>query len=116
MHLSPFHSLHASAYRAGNHIASDHVAVHVDNTVARDVLVLTRDDYDWTNWAGQIRHSWLIGARSVGTIQAQGGWHRSRYAYFGLREQTERLETPEAVDEAVAMFQPELGATVGSNE
>lgn len=116
LHLSPFRILHASAYHASNHIASDLLAVNADQAADPDLLILTRDDYDWTNWAGQIRHSWLIGARSVGTIQAQGAWHQSRYAYLSVKAATEPLTTPEAIDEAAAAFQPELGTSLGSDE
>ncbi len=116
LRLSPFQTIHASAYRAGNRIASDLAASNTGNADSTDVLVLTRDDYDWTNWAGQIRHSWLIGARSVAMVQLQGGWHDSRYAYRGLRTETEPLTGPGALDAAIADFEPQLGTAGGSEE
>lgn len=114
LQLSPFRSLHASAYRAGNQITSDHIALNTDHTTGQDVIVLTRDDYDWTNWVGQLRHSQLLGARSVGTIQVRGGWHASHYAYRGLREGIE--DGTEGVDEAVARLLPGLDEAGGSEE
>ena len=116
LRLSPFRSIHASAYRARNRIASDLAAVNSDNLSEADLLVLTRDDYDWTNWAAQIRHDWLIGARSVGTVQLQGGWHDSRYAYRGLLDQIAPLMGEAALEQAIAAFEPELGHAGGSEE
>ena len=116
LHLSPFRTLHVSGYRASNNIASELLAVNADQAAAPDLLILTRDDYEWTNWAGQIRHSWLIGARSVGTFQVQGASHRSRYAYLSVRASTDPLTTPEAIERAAATFEPELGRSLGSDE
>ena len=116
LHLSPFQTVHVSGYRASNNIASELLAVNADQAADPDLLILTRDDYDWTNWAGQIRHSWLIGARSVGTLQVQGASHRSRYVYFSVRASTDPLTTPEAIEQAAATFEPELGRSLGSDE
>ena len=116
LRLSPFRTFHASAYRAGNHIASGLAALNTDDPAGADLIVLTQDDYDWTNWAGQVRHSWLIGARSVGSVQAQGGWHTSRYLYRGLWAETEPLAAPGAAEAAVASLQSQLEAARGSRE
>ncbi len=117
LHLSPFRTLYASAYRAGNHIASELLAVNSDNPDNLDRLILTRDDYDWTNWASQVRHSWLIGARSIGTLEVQGSWHRSQYTYHALQDSTEPLVTPEDVEQALATYQQVLDTkTPGSDE
>ena len=116
LRLNPFRTVHASAYRARNRIASDLAAVNSENLPDADLLILTRDDYDWTNWAGQIRHDWLIGARSVGMVQFQGGWHDSRYLYKGWRGQIEPLRDEVAFEEAIVAFEPRLSGAGGSEE
>src|SRR5690606_23938002 len=50
--LSPFRMLRASLYRAGNHVASELGAFNQGLSPEADNLMLTRDDYDWLNWAG----------------------------------------------------------------
>ena len=98
LHLSPFRILHASLYRARNHLASDLAAVSTSEEA--DQLLLTRDEYDWANWAGQVQHHWLLGARSMGTVQVQASRHASHYYYGSTRLDAEALTTPEAVQQA----------------
>src|SRR5690606_21445970 len=108
LHLSPFRVLYASAYQARNHIASEGAAFHSGSEGGR--LVLTRDDYDWDNWAGQVRHSWLLGARAIATVGVQGAVHASRYAYHALAPAAEGIATPAQLEAAAAGFSDALGA------
>ncbi|HMB93547.1 MAG TPA: hypothetical protein VKP65_22025, partial [Rhodothermales bacterium] len=102
LHLSPFRVLHASVYRARNGLSSDLAAVNPGSGEDADQLLLTRDEYDWANWAGQVQHHWLFGARSMGTVQVQASRHASHYLYSSTRLYVEDLSTPEAVQQAAA--------------
>ncbi len=115
VHLSPFRVLHASAYRAGNHIAADLSALNADSPADADQLFMTRDDYDWENWAGQVRHSWLLGARSIATLHVLGGLHASSYTYGGLRAPVPHALSAPARDRAADSLRA-LPAPPGSDE
>ncbi|MDZ4698809.1 MAG: carboxypeptidase-like regulatory domain-containing protein [Rhodothermales bacterium] len=82
-HFGPFRVLNASVYRATNGIRSVMQGINANGQDQQE-LMYTRDDYDWTNWAAQVRHSWILGARSVASVQARGSWHDSRYGYQAL--------------------------------
>lgn len=114
LHLSPFRILHASLYRARNRLASDLVAVSMGTDV--DQLLLKRDEYDWANWAGQVQHHWLLGARSMGTLQVQASRHASHYLYGAARLDTFMLTTPEAVQQAAAEAWPAFSEGGGYGE
>lgn len=116
LHLNPFHVLHASAYRARNQLGSELAAVNMDAPTGPDHLILTQDDYDWTNWAAQVRHSWLLGARSVVTTQAQGSWHASRYGYLALHQDVTGVETAAQLEATVEGLRPGLAGRRGSDE
>ncbi len=116
LHLSPFRTLYVSAYRARNHITSDLTAVNADAATTEDRLVLTRDNYDWVNWAAQVRHSWLLDARTTAAVQVNGSWHDSHYAYHAIQTPVGTLETPEQVDQAAAVWWPRIGEFLGNVE
>ncbi|MEZ4703284.1 MAG: carboxypeptidase-like regulatory domain-containing protein [Rhodothermales bacterium] len=83
VHLSPFRTLQASVYRATNGIRSEMRGINV-NGQSEQELMYTLDDYDWTNWVAQVRHSWILGSRAVASLQAWGSWHDSQYGYQAL--------------------------------
>lgn len=84
LNLSPFRTLYASAYRARNRLVSDFASSRSGSMGNTGRMMLARDEYDWTNWVGQIRHSWLLGARATIATQLVGSWNESRYGYYGL--------------------------------
>lgn len=114
--LSPFRSLYASAYRARNHIASSLTTLNTDDPTDPDRLLLTVDNYDWTNWAGQVRLHGLIGSRAVGTLQVKGSGHTSRYHYQSLQDATAPQAPEEAVRSAAAELRTALDTAPGSDE
>jgi len=72
--LGPYRSLSVSGYRGRNHLRTQFVA--------RDpVGMLTRDQYDWANTAGQARLDWTLGARTSASLQLRGSEHRVHRGY-----------------------------------
>jgi hypothetical protein len=116
INLGPFHSVYASAYRARNQIASELSAVNSDSPFDPDRLVLTKDDYDWTNWTAQARHAWLAGARSVVTTQVRASRHTSRYLYLSAHAALPSGASAQEVEQAVADLRTVLDSGVGSDE
>lgn len=116
MQLSPFRTVHASAYRARNRLATDMTAVDAPAPGGEGLLLLTNDEYDWTNWAAQVRHSWLLGARSVGVVRASGSWHTSRYTYRSLFDPIDGVSDEEQIRRAAADLQARLDEQIGSDE
>ncbi len=114
--LTPFRTLYASAYRARNRISSELTAVNADAPSDPDRLILTRDDYDWTNWAAQVRYHWLIGARSIASVRAQGSWHASRYVYHSLHAPVADATSPALVEQRAQALRADLDAAPGSDE
>lgn len=112
--LGPFSRLHASAYRATNRIGTELAAVNAPAAAEEDRLVLTRDDYDWTNWAAQVRHTWLSGARSSVTLQVFGSGHSSSYRYLSLYDDVPA--GTEDVEPFVTELRPALESAASSNE
>src|SRR5690606_27156904 len=105
---SPFRTLPASGYRARNRLGGAFAAYRPETPFAPTHLLLTRNDYDWTNWAGQARLDGLIGARATYSAQATGGHHESRYGYRGGVELTAPLDSPDALDAAAEALYPTL--------
>ena len=87
VNFSPFHKLEASIYRAGNSLTSQFDAQNVPGELQAHTLMLTRDEYEWTNWASRVRHSWVIGSRSALAFYAKGSWHNSNYLYLGAQQE-----------------------------
>ncbi|HLT45931.1 MAG TPA: carboxypeptidase regulatory-like domain-containing protein, partial [Rubricoccaceae bacterium] len=108
LRLSPFRTLHVSGYRARNRLGGAFAAYRPETPFAPTHLLLTRNDYDWTNWAGQARLDGLIGARATYSAQATGGYHESRYDYRGGVELTAPLDSPDALDAAAEALYPTL--------
>ncbi len=114
--FSPFHTANASIYRARNRISSELAVVNSDAPADPDRLVLTRDEYDWTNWAGQIRQTWLVGSRSVFTAQMRASRHVSRYLYLSLHDEIHDGATSDEIERATDVLRPELESRAGSDE
>ncbi len=96
--LSPDQNLHASLYRASNRIASDLVVTNDLLQVGNDLFVITSDRYSWLNWAGQLKHSWLLGNQSALSTQIKGSWHNSRYSYRASNDFIEDQPSTQLVD------------------
>jgi hypothetical protein len=117
--LSAFSTLHASAYRATNRIGSELAVVNVSEDYAADgtdVILLTLDDYDWTNWTGQVRHTWLADARSAITTQVRASGNTSGYRYHSIYDTVPAGLDAEGIASAAAGLRPALEGVVGSNE
>ena len=112
---SPFHIFHGSLYRAVNDLTADHAIVEGLST-GNGYAVLSSNAYSWKNWAAQLRHSWIIGTRSVLTTQLQGSWHNSALLY--------NVYSPEDINSIAGMlsgnvlevFQDSLAAGVNADE
>lgn len=100
--LGPYRSLSVSGYRGRNHLRTQFVA--------RDpVGMLTRDQYDWANTAGQARLDWTLGARSSASIQLRASEHRVHRGYqmtYGSPDPGAPLET--VVDTLQRTLDPSL--------
>ncbi len=116
IHLSPFRTLHGSFYRARNQIGSDLLAVNENPASDLDRLMLTRDDYDWTNWAGQITHSWLLSARAIALLRLQGSSHASHYSYHAAQSPIEKVLSDDEVIGYSIRMQPRLDSLRSSDE
>lgn len=116
LHLSPFRVLHASAYHARSHIGAELTGLNTDRPGDADRLFLTRDEYDWENWAGQVRHSWLLGARSIATVHLRGSLHTSGYTYRGLQAAVPYQLSADRLEHVADSLRPALGAQTGSYE
>lgn len=114
--LSEFSTLHTSFYRARNRIGSELAAVNADDGSVEDRLMLTRDDYDWANWAGQMRHTWLQNARSVIMMQVMASGHRSNYDYLSLHDEVPAGTVFGDLERFAAELRPALEGAVGSKE
>lgn len=116
VHMSPFRTLHASVYRARNGIASDLSVVNASAASEQDRLILTSDDYDWSNWAAQVRHDWIMGARSIASMQVRGSWHASQYSYRSLQDQVAPGADPQGLAQSIEALRTSLGTARGSYE
>lgn len=109
--LSPFHALHASLYRTTNNLAGTLgiLAEQGENSpVEGDILLVSQNAYSWLNWAGQIRHSWVLGARSVLTSQLKANSHNSTLGYQVFFEPVRPEINLESFDEVFNSYQDSL--------
>lgn len=80
--VGDFRRLEASFYRGGNRVDTDLFAAGVHPETDRpDRLVLTRDSYEWTNTAGQLSWSSLVGDRGSLRIRLRGSRHGLEHLY-----------------------------------
>lgn len=114
--LSPYQNLHASLYRASNRIASDLVVTNDLLQVGNDLFVITSDRYSWLNWAGQLKHSWLLGNQSALSTQIKGSWHDSRYSYRASNDFIEDQPSTQLVDLKALDLKSTLADALSSSE
>ncbi|MEX0822523.1 MAG: carboxypeptidase-like regulatory domain-containing protein [Rhodothermales bacterium] len=112
--ITPFSTLHASAFRATNRIGSELAIINADDASELDRMMLTRDEYDWTNWAGQVRYTWLANARSAMTLQLLASGNTSSYRYLSLYEDVP--SGTRSVEPYAEELRPSLEGFVGSGE
>jgi len=111
--LGDFRTLDFTLYRARNHVDSELSVINASPTTPDDHLMLTRDLYDWTNWAGRVRYSWLWGARTAASLQVEGSRHHSGYEYRSAHQPIGAGETPETV---LQMLQAGIDDGPGTDE
>lgn len=114
--LSPYQSVQGSFYRADNRLASDQRAINDSAPTSPDLFMMTRDRYEWLNWIGQMRHSWLIGSRSVLSSQVKGSWHQSGYLYKSTKTPVEENLSQLALDQVIRQANDSLNARAGFRE
>lgn len=72
--LGPYRSLSVSGYRGRNHLRTQFVA-------REPAAMLTKDQYEWANTAGQVQLDWTLGARSSASVQLRATEHRVDRGY-----------------------------------
>jgi hypothetical protein len=115
LHLSPFRSFHASMYRATNGLRSEMRGINATD-VRQQELMYTLDDYQWTNWVAQARHSWILGAHAVASVQVWGSWHDSWYGYQALHAPVVAEEDLSQQYAGLDSLRAHIGAAPGSEE
>ncbi len=115
--LSPTHNVHASMYRAGNNIKSSLIAIN-DLTAAstNDLFVLTGDSYSWLNWAGQVKHSWLLSSKSALSTQVKASSHNSRFSYRALNARIADQASDLLIEETATLYKDTLAQELSSAE
>lgn len=116
LNLTPFHKLQGSVYRASNRIESDLIATNDLLSAPEDLFVITNDRYSWLNWAGHVKHSWLLGSRSALSTQLKGSWHNSRYSYRASNESIDDTPSPSVIIQKAIDSQEILEAALSSSE
>ena len=115
--LNAFNNLHASLYRAGNNIKSSLIAVNdLAAEANNDLFVFTNDSYSWLNWAGQVKHSWLINARSALSTQVKASSHHSRFSYSGINLPIANQPPTLLVEETAAVYKDSLTQRLSAAE
>lgn len=117
--LGAFSTLHASAYRATNRIGSELAVVNSEGAFGSDesdVIMMTLDDYDWTNWTGQVRHTWLAGASSVVSTQVKASGNTSSYRYHSIYDEVPAGTNSGDIDSVATELRPVMERVLGSNE
>ncbi len=114
--LSPFQNLQGSFYRASNQIESDFVATNNLSSSPNDLFVITDDRYSWLNWAGQIKHSWLISNQSAMSTQLKGSWHNSRYSYRASNGPIDNEPSKILIEQTAAVYKDTLENRISSFE
>ena len=114
--LSPFHVINASVYRAVNELGSFQSVFHSNDNATDPFLMFSQSGYSWLNWGSQIRHSWLLGARSVLTTQLRGSWHNSDLEYFAFFEMQDPFTELGSLANNFGIYQDSLMANLKSSE
>jgi hypothetical protein len=81
--FSPFHTVYASFYRGHNMVNSRAEMPPVTTAAQRpdSLRPMTRDRYHWTNWSGQVRYEWMLGARMMGSLRLHGSRQSLGHGY-----------------------------------
>ena len=116
MDLGAFRTLDVSAYRASNRLGSALVVVNASGTNEVDRMMTTTDEYEWTNWTGQARHTWLVSARSAASLQARASSHSSMYRYLSAEEDVPAGLPPAGAARRASDVHPESYGYLGSDE
>ena len=114
--FNPFHMTHASLYRAVNDLGSSQSVFHASSGDNAPFVLLSQNGYSWLNWGGQIRHSWLVGARSSLTTQVRGSWHESSLNYQAYFDEQDQPVLTDSLANYLEVFQDSLQANVRSSE
>ncbi|MBX2820521.1 MAG: TonB-dependent receptor [Rhodothermaceae bacterium] len=96
--INPFHKLFLSFYQGSNKIGSELLSSESAQTTNDAFILLTRDSYDWANTTAQIRHNWLMGARTLGMLRLRNSLHSLHHNYQFRDNQTAQI--PEGSDVA----------------
>ena len=91
--INPFHNIFASVYHGTNEVGSDLLTSEEANVTEGAYILLTQDNYKWTNTTGQIRYNWLIGARALGMVRVRNSLHTLSHIY--LFEDSQSIALPE---------------------
>lgn len=100
VHLSPYRILNASIYVAENNLGSNMLATNESGADEQLRLLVTNDRYEWVNTAAQAKLSWILGARSVASVQAVRSTHTSLYSYQSTHSP---IQGPVSVDDLERM-------------
>ena len=114
--LNTYHTLSGSLYRASNHLASELIASNQSGAADTDLFIFTEDSYSWLNWVGQIRHDWLMGARSVLSTRVKGSYHSSGYAYDAFKDPIEPNPSDDLLDDTARASRNSESLSRGSEE
>ena len=96
--INPFHKLFVSFYQGSNEIGSELLSSESAQATNDAFILLTRDYYDWANTTAQIRHNWLMGARTLGMLRLRNSLHSLHHSYQFRDNQTAQI--PEGSDVA----------------
>ena len=117
--ISPFHTLTGSLYRTTNNLsgAQGFIAQQpLDDPLNEDFVLVTQNDYSWLNWAGQLRHSWILGARSVLSTQFKGSSHNSRLGYRAILEEVTPEVSLDSFNEVFETYRASLDENISADE
>ena len=79
--LNPFSKLYLGFYQGENEIGSELLTSDAANVTDDVFILLTRDQYKWTNTTTQARFESLLGARALGMIRIRNSLHTLRHNY-----------------------------------
>ena len=89
--LNPFHKLFISFYQGSNEISSLLLTSEEAQATNNTFILLARDSYDWANTTSQIRHNWLMGARTLGMLRFRNSLHSLHHNYQFQDNQTAQI-------------------------
>ena len=96
--INPFHKLFVSFYQGSNQIGSELLTSDEAQVTDDTFILLTRDSYDWANTTSQIRHNWLMGARTLGMLRLRNSLHTLHHSYQFMDNLTAEIPAGSDVD------------------